>query len=1174
MQSRRKAQESLRVAFPSLLISLVISLVLMTGTVVHALEVAVSYSFPQVGEYSPPPSEMVEGSIIATFTGDAAMEPAGGPFIPQQINETTWTLLFTWNWTEPVSLSFVDSSEDTVTVVAAPQPVIPFGSQSHDLMTFHLTTATTNLWHPTSGIYVYGDFGNYWLHGVEWERSAQLDFFNPADQSTFSEPIGLRIHGGWSRQFSQKALRFYFDDFGSSNDLVYNFFDGEPTTFQRLLLRTHRFPFNCFNSDLLEGIWLDQGHLGSRMQPAVAYINNEFWGVYSLRERLDDEFLEVTHGLAPDSYIFIKDGIVEQGDPNDWANIIASFAEPQPFDSHAWFADMAARIDLNTYVDWLLINIFAATADNGFDANLAQLKEGDGPWKFIMWDEDDTLFPENLNSDHFRFYSSEDQAAFEANFPPVFYYNGWDPTLQPWCNMFHGFMQNSEFKMYFFDRLQQLLETELSPPAIAARIDAMVAEQGPEMDLHAQRWNWDSVSEYTDHAEALKSFTTARHEIVEQQGASFKEQFRVPVELVGFEVSHQDDGVHLTWETRGERGNQGFMVMRDNPHGPNAIVVDMFYTNPNLVGAGDTDELTQYSTVDAAPGIGEMNQYYLIWFDQMYQGHTLNWQESLWVDHWDGLVFNELMADNDTTFADGAGQFDDWVEIFNGSEVTVNLDSLFVTDDAADPTQHQLIGGLQLDPGQHLLLWADASVDQGSDHLGFRLSAAGEGIYLFAPDGETLVTFLEFGPQVRDVSFARESDGSLDWVYSAVPTAAAANGDPQTQTLLRLNELEGINCGLAADEMGEFDPWLELFNPLPVPIQLNNLELKLTGISGGGWTFQEQEILPGHKLLWLDGQPQQGLFHAPYVFTVGSGTLELVVAASGQQIDYLEWAEIPLTGSLARVPDGVGPWQAGVQQTPELPNPQPVLTNSLRINEFMALNGSVIADETGVFEDWVEIFNPGSETVALGEMFLTDDLAVPTRWAFPDTFIGPGEYMIIWCDSDPLDGPLHTNFKLSGIGESIGLYANVEEVIAFVDGYTFGPQELDVSEGRTFDGRDGRDGWEFFDTPSPGAVNSAFSAAPPGIIQVTGLLPNFPNPFNPSTTIVFALERGGDVHLAVHDLRGRLVALLVHEWQAAGQHQVVWDGVNKSGSPVASGVYLVRLKVGSVQDSRRVLLLK
>jgi hypothetical protein len=71
----------------------------------------------------------------------------------------------------------------------------------------------------------------------------------------------------------------------------------------------------------------------------------------------------------------------------------------------------------------------------------------------------------------------------------------------------------------------------------------------------------------------------------------------------------------------------------------------------------------------------------------------------------------------------------------------------------------------------------------------------------------------------------------------------------------------------------------------------------------------------------------------------------------------------------------------------------------------------------------------------------------------------------------------------------------------------------------------------------------------------------YPNPFNPSTALEYALPEPGEVHLAVYDLLGREIAVLVSEKLETGYHQAVWDGQSMAGLPVASGVYIARLVV-------------
>jgi len=88
------------------------------------------------------------------------------------------------------------------------------------------------------------------------------------------------------------------------------------------------------------------------------------------------------------------------------------------------------------------------------------------------------------------------------------------------------------------------------------------------------------------------------------------------------------------------------------------------------------------------------------------------------------------------------------------------------------------------------------------------------------------------------------------------------------------------------------------------------------------------------------------------------------------------------------------------------------------------------------------------------------------------------------------------------------------------------------------------------------------------------LLPNVPNPFNPSTEIRFELDMSGSVELNVYDARGHLVRSLVAGDFAAGSHGVIWDGSDRAGRQVASGVYQVRLVTGSTIRTQSITLVE
>jgi hypothetical protein len=92
--------------------------------------------------------------------------------------------------------------------------------------------------------------------------------------------------------------------------------------------------------------------------------------------------------------------------------------------------------------------------------------------------------------------------------------------------------------------------------------------------------------------------------------------------------------------------------------------------------------------------------------------------------------------------------------------------------------------------------------------------------------------------------------------------------------------------------------------------------------------------------------------------------------------------------------------------------------------------------------------------------------------------------------------------------------------------------------------------------------------------EATFLAQNFPNPFNPNTTISFGLKVRGHVSLRIYDAAGRLVEDLIDGSKPAGQYSVIWNGKDRYGSPAASGVYFYKLTTGEFEKTRKMILLR
>ncbi|MBN1426237.1 CotH kinase family protein [Candidatus Fermentibacteria bacterium] len=389
---------------------------------------------------------------------------------------------------------------------------------------------------------------------------------------------------------------------------------------------------------------------------------------------------------------------------------------------------------------------------------------------------------------------------------------------------------------------------------------------------------------------------------------------------------------------------------------------------------------------------------------------------------------------------------------------------------------------------------------------------------------------------------------------------------------LVLNELMANNRASAADEHGDFDDWVEIANAGSAPVALGGMILTdNVGDPGSHFVFPDLVLQPGgYVVVWADNEPQQGPFHAP--FGLASAGEEVHLLQGMVTIDQVTYPQLGVDVSWGRWPDGTGAWQLLAQATPGAQNenttdPEEIV---LFINEFLALNTGTNQDEAGEYDDWVEIYNPGPDPVQMGGLFLTDDLSFTTKWAFPDTVLESGAFMLLWCDDDD-NGPFHASFKLSADGEELGLFGRISAGNALIDSHVFGPQEADRSEGRL---PDGGDTWVRFFEPTPIASNNGAAGADPALPLEYALLPPCPNPFSHSTEIRFVAPVRGRMHLGVYDLSGRHIVTLADGVCEGGAFRITWDGREDHGRRVGAGAYLLRMEAGESVSTRRLVVLR
>lgn len=381
------------------------------------------------------------------------------------------------------------------------------GALAEPLPEVRLEMDPADLWHEETGLYTHAQ-----ERGKRWQRPARLEFHDGQDLPLSTE-VAVRIHGGRSRALDQKSFRIYFDK--GSGVVDHDLFGSPPTRFARVILRSAQSPDRSLHTHVAEQLFQDLGHLGSRIRPVTLTLNGRPWGIYSLRERLDDEFVTVTLGHRG-PFDLIRDGEARHGRGEDWWVFLDQVSGAEDRDSPEWLAWVEANLDLASYVDWLIINAVGAAADNGGAHNLALLRRDDGPWQVIMWDEDDLFRAENLQNNHWRWFAAADVREYHQFQPPLQITGTW-ASRAPWSALFRGLLENEGFRTRFVARARELLDGELSVAGFGRRVQAEVDRLEPAVAGHAERWDWQGPDDLQAWADRMIAWYQVRHPLVLDQ---------------------------------------------------------------------------------------------------------------------------------------------------------------------------------------------------------------------------------------------------------------------------------------------------------------------------------------------------------------------------------------------------------------------------------------------------------------------------------------------------------------------------------------------------------------------------------------------------------------------------------------------------------------------------------
>jgi hypothetical protein len=335
-----------------------------------------------------------------------------------------------------------------------------------------------------------GSSANYHRGSDEWEYPAGLEYFDTQGIKKLGQNIGFRMHGGWSRAASLKSLRIYArNEYGTSH-LNYPFFTDQPyDAYKRLVLRNsgNDFWYTYFRDAALHEMVKHMNVEIQAYQPAILFMNGEYWGIQNIRERLDKHYLARKFNIGDNEVDILEGnaGIVE-GENSHYTESI-NFIRNNGVEKVENYEFIKTRINMESYIDYMLSEIFMVNTDwPGNNIKYWRYKTNeyqpdaptglDGRWRWMVFDTDFGFGIYNTDS-----YTTNmlEFATFE-NGP------GW-PNPDWSTFLFRKLLENEVFKTEFITRYCDQLNTAFLPDVVKQVITDMKEGIEPEIEKHIQR---------------------------------------------------------------------------------------------------------------------------------------------------------------------------------------------------------------------------------------------------------------------------------------------------------------------------------------------------------------------------------------------------------------------------------------------------------------------------------------------------------------------------------------------------------------------------------------------------------------------------------------------------------------------------------------------------------------
>jgi hypothetical protein len=612
-------------------------------------------------------------------------------------------------------------------------------TKKHSLPVVCLSTNPGNLWDYNNGIYVLGpnaspdqpNFGaNFW---EDWEKKGHMELYDVDGNKQIDQDIGIKIFGSYSRALPQKSLALFARKEYGKGSFEYKVFKDKPIDkFESLVLRNagndwgEAMMRDGLTSTLIRDMDMDR----QAFQPAVLYINGEYWGIQNIREKVNTNYLAENHFVNPDKVNMLEfNGSIVDGSNTAYLDLL-SYLNNNTLESDQKYKQVSSKIDINNYIQYQLTEIYINNKDwPGNNVKYWNTADPGSLWRWIIYDTD------------FGFSIWEDAA---YNFNTLAFAldpNGPDWPNPPWSTLlFRRMVSNTGFRKEFTNQFADRLNTNFNSEKVKFTIDSIKQVFQPEIGDHLTRWEL-SYDNWSNNYAIIRNFATNRPGSMRY---NLKSQFNLG-EPLNIKVEIDDPGTG---------------TVRINSIIPNQYPFSGMYFK----------DLPIKLTAIPAPGykfvkwqMGSLISNSVSMNYNMSEARTFRavFEPARNTDS--RIIINEINYNSSP-----AKDTKDWVELYNAGISTVNLKNWIISDDGPE-TGYVFPVDYTFSPGMYIVVCRDIAafrlfypgILNSTGDMGFGLSSSGDDINLYDPEGN-LVDFVSFSPYASWPTDANGTGSSIE----------------------------------------------------------------------------------------------------------------------------------------------------------------------------------------------------------------------------------------------------------------------------------------------------------------------------------------------------------------------------------------------------------------------------